>query len=155
MDTQARDNLRQLLHDCRWAALATNNAHDSAEIAQIAFALSFEPLSLLFHLSTLAKHTRNLLERPQCALSIFEADDGRADPQTLARVSLSGSVANISRDALDYAHSKSIYLARLPMAEPRFDFGDFHLFRMSIAAGQYVGGFARAFRVNSEDLATL
>jgi putative heme iron utilization protein len=47
---------------------------------------------------------------------------------------------------------KARWLAVHPYAQLYADFGDFALFRVRPAAGQLVGGFARAFRLRQSDL---
>jgi hypothetical protein len=106
----------------------------------------------LLHLSKLSRHTRNLLARPSASLAVSEMDDGTGDPQTLARISLCGTVEAIERETDEYASAKSTYLARLPSALPLFGFADFVLLRFEVDDAHYVGGFARAFRVRREQL---
>ena len=89
MDQEARTQLTNLMSAVRWSTLATTNADGSPLASEIAFAC-LRADGLVVHLSQLAKHTRNLMERPQFSLSVSEPDDGREDPQTLARASLSG-----------------------------------------------------------------
>ena len=151
MDQEARTQLTNLMSAVRWSTLATTNADGSPLASEIAFACRRAD-GLVVHLSQLAKHTRNLMERPQFSLSVSEPDDGREDPQTLARASLSGEAIIINRDDEHYASARRAYLARLPEAEPRFDFGDFHLILLEIRSGQFVGGFARAFKISASDL---
>jgi heme iron utilization protein len=151
MDTEAREQLANLLNTIRWSTLATVNTDGTPLASEVAF-VTWTNGKLLVHLSQLARHTRNLLERPHCSLSVAELDDGRADPQTLARTSLQGHASVINRDAPRYEIARDAYLARLPEAEPRFDFGDFHLFELTVSNGQFVGGFARAFKISAGDL---
>ena len=151
MEPADRETVTNLLQ-VRWATLACTNADGTALASQVAIAWMPGTSKILMHLSTLAKHTRNLLERPHAALSISEVDDGRDDPQTLTRLSLEGTAAVIDRESGDYQAAAKCYLRRLPLAAPRFDFGDFNLFSLNIHASQYVGGFARAFRISPQEL---
>ncbi len=104
--------------------------------------------TFLLHLSTLAKHTRNLLERPDVSLAMGELDDGRADPQTLSRITLKGRATVLEGDD----RAGDCYLSRFPEAGPRFGFADFKLFRLAVTDGRFVGGFARASKVTPGDL---
>ena len=56
-------------------------------------------------------------------------------------------MAVIERGSEEYAAAKACYLARLPEAEPRFDFGDFALYRLSVESARLVGGFGKAYRL--------
>ena len=106
--------------------------------------------SLLLHLSRLASHTGNLLKTGTASLAISEPDPGKGDPQTLARVSMSGSVNAVSRAAPEYAALKDCYLSCVPTAEPLFGFEDFILFRLQPTEIRYVGGFAQAYSLDAE-----
>lgn len=154
MDQEALDTLGALMAAERWVALATTNANGTPLVSQVAIAAVPGEPELLMHLSLLAKHTRNLLDRPACSLSISEPDDDRADPQTLARVALDGTATVLDPGTEVFATARGHYLARLPEAEPRFEFGDFRLVSVAVSGGQYVGGFARAFKVKAADLAS-
>ena len=154
MEQVDQDLVRALLQR-RWVTLACTNADGTALASEVALAWLPGTPGALLHLSTLAKHTRNMLERDRVSVSISEDDDGRDDPQTLARISLKGSVHMVARDSENYADMRAAYLSVLPLAEPRFDFGDFNLFHLTVESAQYVGGFARAFRVKPDEISVL
>ena len=120
--------------------------------SMVAYAAEPDLGGVLLHLSRLAPHTRHLLAQPQAALLIHERDDGRDDPQTLARITLVGSAAPIPAASAAYPAARACYLARLPTAAPLFDFPDFALFRFVPNEARYVGGFARAFTLTPEHL---
>lgn len=71
-----------------------------------------------------------------------------ANPQTTPRVTVTG-VAEV----VDDPPLKARYLAVHPYATLYADFGDFATWRIKPAAGNLVGGFARAFRLKAADLA--
>jgi hypothetical protein len=48
------------------------------------------------------------------ALSIAEADDGRADPFTLRRVTIRGQALNLPNDGKEFPDLKKSWLARFP-----------------------------------------
>ncbi len=64
---------------------------------------------------------------PRVSLLITEADDRRADPQTLARVSIRGMAEVFPRTHSSYAQVKRNYLERFPEAEQLFSLGDFNI----------------------------
>ncbi len=84
---------------------------------------------------------------PHVSLLIAETDDGRPDPQTLARVSVRGMSEALPREAPDYSQVKTIYLNRFPESEQLFSLGDFNLWRIRPEGGRFVAGFARAFNL--------
>jgi hypothetical protein len=141
-DTLRRDAVR-LIRACRWAALATLQA-GGPFASMVAYAPAPDMSRLLLHLSRLAPHTRNLMADPRASLVIGAADDGRDDPQTLARVGLTGSVAVIDKTALEYDNGRCVYLERLPESRRLFQFEDFVLLGFIPEEVRYVGGFGVA-----------
>lgn len=149
MDLETAAHLGRLITERRWAAMATSatSAEGAPEASWVAYVSEPGLTGYLMHLSTMAGHTRNLLADPRIALTVSESDDGRDDPQTLARVALSGRVAVIERGDEGYAAAKACYLARLPEAEARFDFADFALYRFTAEGARLVSGFGKAYRL--------
>jgi putative heme iron utilization protein len=155
MQPEEARQLRQLLRAGRWAALAT--ARDDEPFASwVAVAADAEPGDFLLHLSGLASHTRNLLANARASLAFSEPDrDPERDPQTLARVSLRGRVAEIPRDSAGYPASRARYLAALPHAEVQFGLGDFRLMRFQTEGARFVAGLGRAHRLARAALGTV
>jgi hypothetical protein len=141
----------RLIQVHRWAALAT--LHEGAPAVSMA-AYAVEPGldGLLMFLSQLSAHTRDLLADGRCALAIAQPDTGEGDPQLLPRVGLHGQALPIPRDAEEFALAGARYVQRFPDALPRFQLGDFHLFRFVIGDARYVGGFARASTFTGDQL---
>ena len=147
--------VRQLLLAQRWAAVASLRDDGGPAAAFVAYVTEPGFNGILLHISRLAAHTRNLLQRPALALAISEPDTGRGDPQLLARITIQGSVSVIPRGTPDYRAARECYLAKLPDAEQLFGFEDFVLMRLHPQEARYVGGFARAFHLTAEQLAQL
>jgi putative heme iron utilization protein len=89
---------------------------------------------------------------PRASLLITETDDLRADPQTLARVSLQGTAEMHPRTDPGYDHARHIYLARFPEAEQLFSLEDFNIWKITPQSGRFVAGFARAYNLAPEVL---
>ena len=103
--------------------------------------------SLLLLLSRLSEHTRHLIADPRCAVMVSGVAQ-TANPQTTPRVTITGVAEPVDDPPL-----KARYLAVHPYASLYADFGDFATWRIRPAAGNLVGGFARAFRLKASDLA--
>jgi putative heme iron utilization protein len=144
-----------LLGSQRWAALATLDARQHPCGSMAAYALAPDGSGLLLHLSHLAEHTRNLLERPHASLTVSTPDNGRGDPQLLARLSLSGQALPVARESTAYGPAREAYLTRLPDAAPLFEFPDFRLFCLNPETARYVGGFGRADSFGWTELSSL
>ena len=140
-----------LIQQQRWGALATVSG-DAPLASMVAYAVEPGLTGLLFFLSQLSAHTRHLLEHPQASLAVFAPDTGEGDPQTLPRVSLQGRAVPVVREDEGFALAGALYVRRFPDALPRFQLGDFHLFRFEFDEARYVGGFARASTFTSAQL---
>jgi putative heme iron utilization protein len=132
-----------LIQQQRWGALATVSG-DAPLASMVAYAVEPGLGGLLFFISLLAAHTRQLLAHPQTSLAITAPDRGEGDPQLLPRVSLQGRAIPVDTDEEGFALAAARYVQRFPDSLPRFQLGDFHLFRLVIDEARYVGGFARA-----------
>src|SRR5688572_31461212 len=94
LDDETRAALSGLLSKERIAHLAT--LRGGAPMASMTLYLADEAFSAFYvHVSRLAWHTQDMLKDPRVALSIAEADDGRADPFTLMRVTLRGAASEM------------------------------------------------------------
>ncbi|MCP5158346.1 MAG: pyridoxamine 5'-phosphate oxidase family protein [Gammaproteobacteria bacterium] len=140
--------MAKLIHNRCWAALATQGP-DGPEASWVAYAPELDFSGFLFHLSTLAGHTRNLLAHPHAGLAISELEREGEDPQTLARIMIKGEAAVIARDSAAYPEAARCYQERLPDSTPRFAFGDFLLFRFNPITARFIGGFARAYSLDA------
>lgn len=152
MDKDDTDLLIRLLHEQRWAALATAQDDGAPYISFVAYVVEPNLGGLLLHLSRLAPHTGYLLARPRVALGVSLPDEGASDPQTLPRLTIEGKAVPIERGSSDYEAARERYLARLPAAQRLFGFGDFVLLRLEVETIRYVGGFARAHTVSGARL---
>src|SRR5512145_2218874 len=94
MDADTRAALSALIRKERIAHLATLRA--GAPMASMTLFLPEENLGAFYvHVSRLAWHTQDMLKDARVALSIAEADDRRADPSTLMRVSIRGEAEQL------------------------------------------------------------
>ncbi len=148
----ARKEAAALLLRQRWAALATVDGEHQPQASMVAYATEPGLGAIWLHLSHLAAHTENLIQNPNISLVISEPDPGTGDPQTLARVSLTGRVEPIAPESKEYAQGKALYLQHFSAAKQRFGFSDFTLFRMTPSLIHYVGGFGRANSFQAAEL---
>jgi putative heme iron utilization protein len=124
--------------------LATVDDEQKPQASMVAYAVEPGLEAIWLHLSRLAAHTGYLLNNGNVSLVISEQDPGSGDPQTLARISLTGRIQPVNPESQAFAQGKALYLQRFPAAEQRFGFGDFILLRMEPLTVRYVGGFGRA-----------
>ena len=137
---------RKLLRAARAATLATVG-EGGQPFASLATPACAPDLSLLLLLSDLSEHTRHLRANPRFSLLAAGVAEG-PNPQTTPRVTVTGLAAIVDDPAL-----RARYLAIHPYAALYAGFGDFHLWRLKPLAALFVGGFARAVRLRSTELA--
>ena len=151
MDPESELTLARLIRTTRLAALGTIHKGEP-NLAMMAVAVESDFSAFYIHVSKLGKHTGDMEQDPHVSLLFTETDDGRADPQTLARVSIQGMAAPLPKTDPGYDRVKSLYLARSPEAEKLFSLGDFNLWRISPKGGRFVAGFGKAFNLVPETL---
>ena len=144
-------DIARLVLGQRWGAVAT--LEGGAPVASmVAYATEPGLGGLLFFVSQLSAHTRNMLADPRVSLAITTPDTGEGDPQLLPRVSLQGRVTEIPREAPEFGAAGTLYVDRFPDAAMRFELRDFRLLRFVVEEARYVGGFARAVSLSGDEL---
>jgi putative heme iron utilization protein len=151
MDQQSERALAHIIRETRVAALGTLHEGEP-NLAMVAYAFAQDFSAFYIHVSRLGKHTTDMENDPRVSLLITETDDRRADPQTLARVSIRGTAEVVPRDDSNYGQVKNIYLERFPEAEQLFSLGDFNIWKITPKGGRFVAGFGRAFNLVPEAL---
>lgn len=151
MDIASEQTLARLIRETRTAALGT--IHDGEpNLAMVAVAWEKDFSAFYIHVSKLGKHTGDMEKDSHVSLLLTEADDHRADPQTLARLSVQGIATISPRNDPDYMRVRELYLKRFPEAEQLFSLGDFNIWKVTLKGGRFVAGFGRAFNLVPEAL---
>jgi putative heme iron utilization protein len=151
MPHSKQEVLGRLLNERRVLSLAVT-VDGAPVIGLLPFALSRDARALVVHASRLARHTKGLVAGAPFDVLVHEPDAERADPLQLARVTLRGQVEMLEEGTTMHADARRAYLAKFPAAEPITALGDFAFFRLAIAAGRLVTGFASASNVTLEML---
>jgi putative heme iron utilization protein len=136
---------RKLLRAARGGTLATSM--QGQPFASLVTPACMPDLAVLLLLSNLSEHTRHLRDDPRCSVLVSGAPEG-VSAQTAPRVTITGLAERIDDPA-----AKARYLAIHPYAALYADFGDFGIWRIRPLNGLFVGGFARAARLRSGELA--
>ena len=144
VDDDARAMAQGLVSDARHGALATM-LDGVPFVTRIALAPCVQGLVTL--VSDLAPHTGALRTAPVGSLLIGEP--GRGDPLAHPRVTLQVRAAFLEKTEDHVA----AYLSVQPKAKLYIGFGDFHLVRLDVQGGLLNGGFGKAYRLQSDDLA--
>lgn len=152
MDDADLSLLRNLLREPPVAALATLHRGEPA-VSMVPFALG-PGGQVLIHVSRLSTHTADMLAHPGVSLLAMAAPGQAETPLALPRVSLQGEARPLEAGSPGHAEARAVYLAKLPDAEPLFDFADFSLFAIQPTVARLVAGFGRAHTVTGERLRT-
>ncbi|MGE5539247.1 MAG: HugZ family protein [Gemmatimonas sp.] len=143
-DDSAAAETRRLIRTARRAVLATTReGWPYASLVLPASDAEGHPLLLL---SDLAEHAKNLKADPRCSL-LYDATEGLEDPLTGFRATVMGEARGTEDTAL-----LERYIARQPAAAQYAGFGDFRLYRLTIARAHVVAGFGRIRWVQASDL---
>lgn len=152
MNDEERATLRRLLREERIAHLGT--LRDGAPMVSMTLFLPGTDLSLFHvHVSRLAWHTQDMGREPRVALSIAQKDDARADPYTLARVTLRGIASPLANDGPGYEALKQSWLARYPESAINFTLADFSFWAIRPHSARYIAGFGRIHNLSAQALA--
>ena len=147
MDAETSRLLARLLRSERIAHLAT--LRERAPMASMTLFLANEDFSAFHvHVSRLAWHTQDMQHDPRVALSIAEADDQRADPFTLMRVTLRGEARQIE----DQGALEQRWLTRFPAQAVNFELPDFSFWRIAPRDARFVAGFGRIHNISAAEL---
>ena len=151
MDDATTLTLVNLLRRERVAALGT--LRGGAPLVSMVACLP-EPDFSAFHLrvSRLAWHTQDMERDARVSLALFERDDDRADPQTLARVTLRGEAERVPGAGEANARLKAAWLARFPESAVTFELADFAFWRVVPRDARFVAGLGRTFNLSPADL---
>ncbi len=136
---------RAVLRGARRAALGTVSPDGTPFVSLTTPGLRIDGTPILL-LSGLAVHTKNLTANDRVAL-MFEDTDGRADPMTGPRLSLSGQAVRS-----DLADDRVRFLARHPAAELYAGLPDFATWEIRLDDAMFVAGFGRARSLPPRDI---
>jgi putative heme iron utilization protein len=138
---------KKLLREGRSGALATlmpGSGDPYCSLVNVATAADGAPLLLI---STLAVHTKNLINDARCSLMIDERKEG--DPLEGGRIMLLGTAVKT-----DDPDARRRYLERQPEAEMYAGFADFAFYKMLLKGAHLVAGFGRIVDLKPEDVLT-
>ncbi|MGE3819886.1 MAG: HugZ family protein [Isosphaeraceae bacterium] len=138
-----------LIRDRRVAALGTLRDGEPL-VSQVVYAPEADLCGFLILASGLAQHTQDFRKDPRVGLMVAEAETPGLDSLSLARVSLRGTIAEVT--GAGYDEAKSVYLEANPGSLMLFTLGDFALYRFTPRVARFVAGFGRSYDLNPDHL---
>jgi len=127
--------------------LATSNNNGEAEISYAPF-LQYRN-AFYVYVSTLAKHTGNMLSSKQASIMIIQPEAEAGNPFARKRLAFNCQVAEIGKDHESYSLVLDAMQSRLgEMVGLLRTLPDFHLLALEPQQGQYIAGFGKAFNID-------
>ena len=113
----------------------------------VSFAFEKESGSIVFLLSKLARHTKNI-DRLHSASLLVESDARTEHPLDKPRVTLTGTVRR-AEEKTEVDHSRTLFLAKNPESESLLALTDFGFYILQPEEVYYVKGFGSVSRFPS------
>lgn len=151
MNAETSALLARLIRGVRVAALGTLR-QGAPLVSMVSFLPESDFGAVWLRLSRLAWHTQDMLADPRVSLAIVEPDDGRADPQTLARVTLRGEALQLPAEGEPFARLKAQWLTRFPESAVTFELADFGFWRIVPRDARFVAGLGRTHNLSAAAL---
>lgn len=140
-----QQDIQQLLKQTSVAYLATQGEL-SPECSMAPYCLVEG--DFVFHLSALARHSKNIQSNPQIGIMICTPESSESSPLALPRLSLQGTISQVQNSEADTI--KQAYLAAIPDAAMLFSLPDFTLYSFKAEQLFWVGGFGSARKVSTQ-----
>jgi heme iron utilization protein len=144
-----RNEIRTLVRDARFGALATLNPQDGYPMASRILIATDGRGGLMTLISTLANHTAALLADRRCSLMIGEPKKG--DPLASPRLMLTCDSRQIDQKTDEDGLLRERFAKIHPKSRLYLGFSDFSIFKFEIEYATYNGGFGRAFQLLKGD----
>jgi putative heme iron utilization protein len=151
MDSGETAQLASLLRGQRVAALGTLR-QGAPNVSLVSYLAEADFGALVLRVSRLAWHTQDMLQDPRVSLVIAEPDDARADPQTLARVTLRGTAVQQPGHGAEFERLKRAWLERFRQSAVTFELADFAFWRIAPRDARFVAGLGRTYNLSAEAL---
>jgi hypothetical protein len=152
MDAATAASLAALIRKQRVAALGTLR-EGAPNVSLVTYLAAADFSCLRLRISRLAWHTQDLQCDAHVSLAIAQTDDGRADPQTLMRVTLRGSAAEMPEGDPAFAPLKAEWLARFPESAVTFELADFSFWSITLRDARFVAGLGHTYNLSPAELA--
>ena len=141
----------ELLRSQPIAALGTLHEGEPF-VSMVPYALVPELNAFTIHVSSLASHTKDMIQNAAVSLMVTAHARSEDLPQALARATFQCQAQRCTPDEPYYQAAKRSYLLRFPPSEKMFSFGDFSLFTLTPRYMRFIGGFAQATTVTAPEL---
>jgi heme iron utilization protein len=150
MNPDQTQSLHKLITTQPLAALGTVQG-DEPFVSMVPFAVEPNGGKLIIHVSTLAAHTKHMLENSRVSLMVMAAPSPDVSAQATPRASIQGVATQLNKASSEYEEAKAVYVKRFPQSLDLFGFSDFSLCAITPSSARFVAGFAQAKTLSAED----
>ncbi len=151
MDKQSRAAVADLVNSRAVASLGTLKDGAPA-VSMVPFAFLPDRGVFVSHVSDLAPHTANMRADKRVSLMVMECEAEGRQPTGLPRLMVQGEATEVTGGSPLEPAAKTAYLHKIPEAEMTVGLADFSFFTIRPIAARFVGGFARAFDIDVDEL---
>ena len=150
MNPDQTQSLHKLITTQPLAALGT--VHEGEPfVSMVPFVIEPRSSKFIIHVSTLAAHTKHMLENARVSLMVMAAPSPDVTAQATPRVTIQGVATQLDKASTEYEETKAVYVERFPQSLDLFGFADFSLFAIAPTSARFVAGFAQAKTLSAED----
>jgi heme iron utilization protein len=146
----SEQSLRTLITTQPLAALGTVQSGEPF-VSMVPFAVEPNDGKLIIHVSTLAAHTKHMLENARVSILVVAAPSPDVSAQATPRVTIQGMAVQLDKASSEYEKAKAVYVQRFPQSLDLFGFADFSLFAIAPTSARFVAGFAQAMTMSAEE----
>jgi putative heme iron utilization protein len=154
LNTAQTEVVLELLRSQPIAALGTLHEGEPF-VSMVPYALLPDLNAFVIHVSSLASHTKDMIENAAVSFMVTAHARSEDQPQGLARATFQCQAQQCTEDEPHYEAAKRGYLLRFPPSEAMFSFGDFSLFTLTPRYMRVIGGFAQATTVTAPELGAI
>lgn len=117
-------------------------------VGLLPYAVTDDRDALVVQSSSLARHSRGLVEGAPWSGLVHAPDSAEMDPLQVPRLQLEGVVDPLRGDRPEFPPAARAFLRRFPQAAMTLQLADFGLYRLEIRGGRMVLGFGRAINLS-------
>lgn len=151
MDAESRRSVAELVNTRAVAALGTLDGGAPA-VSMVPFVFLPEPGVFAIHVSDLAAHTGNMRADKRVSLMVMDCEAEGRQSTGLPRLMVQGEATEVAAGSELESTASLAYVRKLPEAQMTVNLGDFSFFAIRPVTARYVGGFARAFSIDVDEL---
>ncbi|MDF2180147.1 DUF2470 domain-containing protein [Aliiglaciecola sp. CAU 1673] len=146
---EAANQARLLVQQCHTAVFSTLSVKlQGHPFGSVSPAMLTDSGNMVFYVSDIAQHARNLQQDPRLSLTLFQQAE-QGDQNEQGRVTLSGKASPLSDEqSAGYAER---YFRLFPDALRYRQAHDFRFWQLEVTDVRYIGGFGKIFWLTQEE----